>query len=253
MSDFQGLSSGELQRYSRQLMLGNIGPDGQLKLKQANVLVIGLGGLGCPAATYLSACGIGSITLLDGDTVEASNLQRQVLFTPADIGKTKVEAAAEKLAAQNPFVNFNAIAKHSNAVDLAALVKAADLVIDCCDNFASRYHHSDVCRQQQTALISGAAIRWEAQLICFRYDQAARPCYECLYPKSDAVQDSCNSAGIVAPLVGVIGAQQALLAVRQIIGLNKADRSQLHTYDAIHNQWQRLTLNPDPECPCCHA
>ncbi len=241
----------ELLRYSRHIMLPEIDVAGQEALLAAQVVIVGLGGLGCPAALYLAAAGVGSLTLVDHDVVELSNLQRQIAHTTADIGKPKVESVAESVRALNPAVAVHARVEKLDKESCRSLVQTTDLVIDASDNFAIRFALNQACVTLQKPLVSAAAIRGEAQLAVFNATSDS-PCYRCLY--DDGVSDdslSCAHSGVLAPLVGIMGAMQALEAMKIIVGFGVSLSGYLLTFDAVQMQWHKLRLRKDPACPCC--
>lgn len=241
----------ELIQYSRQMMLPDIGLAGQTALKQAHALIIGMGGLGSPVAMYLASAGVGRLSLVDADVVERSNLQRQIIHQEHDIGCEKVASAAATIAALNPHC---VIEQHATMLDdnnAAALLADADVVIDASDNFATRFLVNQQCQQQGVALVSGAAIRFEAQVFVIRHDQPTpSPCYNCLFSADAEHAANCATAGIIAPLVGVIGSLQALEAMKIILGFG-ADGKTLHVFDAMHSNWRALHVAIDPDCPTC--
>ena len=244
------LSKDELIRYSRQLMLQPVGKTGQEKLKAAKVLIVGVGGLGCPAAQYLAAGGIGELWLLDDDNVALSNLQRQILFGQNDIDKSKVDAAAEKLAANNPNVSCKTLAERASQERLAELCNNVDIVLDCSDNFDTRHALNRAAHATKTPLASGAAVRMEGQLYIFDW-QAESPCYHCLFPENDAVADNCATAGILAPVTGIIGSFQALAAMRLILGQAPSGAGKLWLFDATTMNWRQMNARRDAHCQVC--
>jgi len=239
-----------LLRYSRQIMLPELGVDGQQRLRAARGLIIGLGGLGSPAAMYLAAAGVGTLELADDDRVDLSNLQRQVLHTTDRIGLEKTRSAQLGLEALNPEPR---LILHETRLQGAALheaVNAADLVLDCSDNFATRFALNQVCHELQTALISGAAIRWDGQITVFD-GRPGSPCYRCLYNEEGEEEMRCSDNGVAAPLVGIIGAMQALEAIKLLCGVGESLGGRLLLLDALQMQWRELRLRPDPACPVC--
>jgi adenylyltransferase/sulfurtransferase len=245
------MNDAELLRYSRHIMLPAIDVAGQEALLAAHVLIVGLGGLGCPAALYLAASGVGTLTLVDHDEVELSNLQRQIAHATADIGEPKAESAAESARALNPGIDARARVEKLDAENCMPLVRAADLVVDASDNFSIRFALNRACVQSQTPLVSAAAIRGEAQVAVFNAAPAS-PCYRCLY--DDGVDDdnlSCAHSGVLAPLVGIVGAVQALEALKIIVGFGASLDGYLLTFDAVQMEWKKLRLRKDPNCPCC--
>lgn len=249
------LSKDELIRYSRQLMLAPVGKAGQEKLKASKVLLVGVGGLGCPAAQYLSAAGVGELWLLDDDEVALSNLQRQILFGQADIGQGKAQTAAAKLQANNPNTKTIVLAERADAARLAELCQQVDIVLDCSDNFDTRHAVNRACQQNQTPLVSGAAVRMEGQMYIFDWqaleDGQQSPCYHCLFPENDSHTDNCATAGILAPVTGIIGSFQALAALRLIIGQQPSGAGKLWLFDANTLGWRQMTAKRDPACPVC--
>lgn len=238
------------QRYARHIGLKQIGEVGQQRLLDAHALIIGLGGLGSPAALYLAAAGIGELTLCDFDQVELSNLQRQVLHTHADIGRLKTESASDALKAINPELTIHSIAYYADEVELGELAQKVDIILDCTDNFESRFALNRISRNNMTPLVSGAAIRWEGQITVFDPNNPASPCYHCLYPDESMADASCEMEGVVAPLVGVIGTLQAQAAMNCLLGSSSLVGTVL-LYDAHKMEWHRITLKPNPDCPVC--
>jgi len=239
-----------LLRYSRQIMLPELGIEGQERLCSARVLIIGLGGLGSPAAMYLAAAGIGTLQLADDDQVDLSNLQRQVLHTTDRIGLDKTVSAQAGLNAINPETRLILHSTRLQDQDLLAAVEAADLVLDCSDNFATRFDLNQACHDLQTPLVSGAAIRWDGQITVFD-NRPGSPCYRCLYTEDGEEELRCSENGVVAPLVGIIGAMQALEAIKLLSGVGEPLGGRLLMLDALRMQWRELRLRPDPACPVC--
>ncbi len=239
-----------LLRYSRQILLPEVGAEGQERLQASHVLIIGLGGLGSPAAMYLAAAGVGRLTLNDFDQVDLSNLQRQIVHRTADIGRAKVDSAADALRALNPEVAIHTLPTGLDADALAHAVAAADVVLDCSDNFSTRFAVNAACVAARKPLVSGAAIRMEGQLMVFRADLDAAPCYQCLFPGGADTEQTCSRNGVLAPVVGVIGSLQATEALKILLGMGEANAS-IQIYDGRHNQWRRLRLQADPACTCC--
>ncbi|OBT15498.1 molybdopterin-synthase adenylyltransferase MoeB [Vibrio sp. UCD-FRSSP16_10] len=245
------LSDKEMLRYNRQIILRSFDFEGQEALKQASVLVIGAGGLGCAATPYLVSAGIGSLTIVDDDIVEISNLQRQILHTEADINSLKVDSAKQSLIQLNSGCKISAIAKRLNNDELADAVAKHSLVIDASDNLDTRNQLNRVCHQHKTPLVSGAAIRLEGQVISFTY-QDGEPCYQCLSTLFGANELSCVEAGILAPVVGVIGSMQALEAIRLLANIGQHAPGKLMMFDALSMKWQEFTLPKQPQCTVCH-
>ena len=238
------------ERYSRQIKLPQIGEDGQKKLHQASVLIVGMGGLGSPVALYLVAAGIGRFKIADFDHVDESNLQRQVIHHHSNIGQLKAESAAGKLKAINPDVKVETLDYSLDYADFIEQTRDIDLIIDCTDNFPTRFELNQVSRETGIPLVSGAAIRWEGQVTSFVPKLPESPCYQCLYPNRDLESATCAMEGVVAPLVGVIGTMQAMEAVNILL-----DNPQLNgvvwLFDARSMDWQRMQLNRNPQCPGC--
>lgn len=239
-----------LLRYGRQILLPEIGIEGQQRLLQSHALVIGLGGLGSPVALYLAAAGVGELTLVDDDLVELSNLQRQIAHATPDIGDPKVVSAARRLQAINPDCRVNARNRRLDDAALKQAVETADIVLDCSDNFTTRFQLNQCCHDSNTPLVSGAAIRWEGQLSVFLYQQGDA-CYHCLYGGGEDEAERCSENGVAAPLVGVIGSMQALEALKVMAGAGETLRSRLLLFDGLNAQWRQLKLRPDPACPVC--
>jgi adenylyltransferase/sulfurtransferase len=211
---------------------------------------VGLGGLGAPVALYLAAAGVGRLTLVDDDVVDLSNLQRQVIHDSEHIGRPKVESAAARLRHVNPLVELEPLARRLDETEMAERVAAADLVLDCSDNFATRFLINRCCHANATPLVSGAAIRWEGQLAVFRYGED-EACYHCLYPEDGSEDMRCSENGVAAPLVGLVGSLQAIEGFKILSGAGEPMRNQLLIIDTLHPEWRRLKLRPDPHCPVC--
>jgi molybdopterin/thiamine biosynthesis adenylyltransferase len=236
----------DFSRYSRQVVLREVGVHGQQLLRDSSVLIVGLGGLGSIAAPYLAGAGVGRLFLADRDRVERSNLQRQTLYRQADVGRPKTEAAVAQLAALNPDVELVAC-EGEGAWN--ARVAEADVVLDCTDNFPARDAINRACVAARKPLVSGAAIRFEGQLAVFDLRRGG-PCYRCLFPEVGAAAETCEEAGILGPTVGTIGALQALAALKLLLGLGEG-AGRLQTWDALRGQWRSHKIAPDPECPVC--
>ncbi len=237
------------QRYSRQIRVNGIGEEGQQRLLDSRVLIIGMGGLGSPAALYLAAAGIGHLVVSDFDRVESSNLQRQIIHRHADIGEHKALSARRSLQELNPQCRVTALDWQLDEEELADEIVKADLVLDCSDNFATRFALNRACVEQQTALVSGAAIRREGQIISFL--PGGKPCYQCLYPAGLENEESCAMEGVLAPLVGVMGSMQALQAVRLLCGDSQGLHGRLLLFDAGSMDWRAVKVPGDPKCPVC--
>ena len=238
------------ERYARHIRLPQIGESGQDTLLASHALIVGMGGLGSPAALYLAAAGIGEMTLCDYDRVDLSNLQRQVLHTTADIGELKTASATASLHAINPEIKINNVDYYADEEELTSIAESASVILDCTDNFESRFGLNRISRATRTPLVSGAAIRFEGQVTTFDPRQADSPCYHCLYPGEDLQDASCAMEGVVAPLVGVIGTMQAQAAINLLLGLPSLVGKVL-LYDANLMDWHSIMLKPNPACPVC--
>ncbi len=250
------MNDDQLLRYSRHILLDAIGIEGQERLRAAHALVIGAGGLGSPAAIYLAASGIGTLTLVDDDVVDLTNLQRQVLHGTPDVGSTKVASGARSLHRLNPGVVVHALHERATGERLRALIADADVVLDCSDNFATRHAVNRLCVETATPLVSGAAIRFDGQVATFDLrrdsDRATNaPCYACLFPETDETDEvQCATMGVFAPLTGIIGTVQAAEAAKLVIGLPTLS-GRLLLLDARHMEWQSIRLARDPGCQVC--
>lgn len=245
------LSDDELLRYSRQILLPQIDIDGQLRIQAGRVLVIGLGGLGSPVALYLAAAGVGELHLADFDSVDLTNLQRQVIHDSQSVGQGKVDSAMARLAALNPHVHLVPLRQALDADSLAAAVAAVDVVVDCCDNFATRTAVNAACVASGTPLVSGAAIRLEGQLSVFDPRDAQSPCYHCLYGAGSEEELTCSEAGVVGPLVGLVGSLQALEALKLLAGFGEPLVGRLLLIDALGTRIRELRVKRDPACAVC--
>jgi adenylyltransferase/sulfurtransferase len=246
------LDDQQLLRYSRHILLPELGPDAQNRFAAAHALIIGVGGLGAPAAQFLAAAGVGTITICDADVVDLTNLQRQILYATGDIGAPKVDAAARRLHAINPEVRIERIGRRVEAKDLAPLVAAADVVLDCCDNFATRHAVNEACVRAGRALVSGAAVRFDGQLAVFDPRSSRSPCYHCLFGEGDELEETrCATMGVFAPLVGIVGAAQAAEALKLLAGVGTSLAGRLLLLDALAMQWRELAVPRDPACPVC--
>lgn len=241
----------QLLRYNRHIMLPQMGFEGQQKLHSAHVLIIGLGGLGSPASMYLASAGIGTMTLVDNDNVELTNLQRQIVHRNKDIGKAKVESAKTNLLEINPDVNIHAINYALDERQLEKQVTMADIVLDATDNFESRFAINKACTTLKKPLVSGAAIRFEGQLSVFNPNIEGCPCYSCLYPGVGNQEETCSENGVLSPVVGIIGSMQALEAIKIICGIGEPLYGKLLIFDALLQQWRTMKLRKDPACPVC--
>ena len=241
----------QLLRYSRQIMLGEFDVGGQQALLDAHALIIGLGGLGSPVALYLAAAGVGRLTLVDHDTVDLTNLQRQIVHDHASLDRPKVESAAARIAALNPDTQVTTIAGRLEGAKLHDAVAEADVVLDGTDNFASRYAINAACIALKTPLVSGAAIRLEGQVTVIDPRREGAPCYRCLYGDAGDEALNCAENGVAAPLVGIIGSVQAMEAMKIIAGVGETLAGYVLYLDAKRTEWRKLKLNRDPDCPTC--
>jgi molybdopterin/thiamine biosynthesis adenylyltransferase len=248
------MNDNQLLRYSRHILLDEIGIEGQARLLAAHALVIGAGGLGSPAALYLAASGVGRITLVDDDDVDLTNLQRQVMHTSARIGQPKVESGKEALLAINPEVEVVALRERAGPARLRALAGAASVVLDCSDNFATRHAVNRACVAAGVPLVAGAAIRFDGQISVFDPRDPASPCYACLFPEDGKFQDAaCSTMGVFAPLVGVIGAMQAAEALKLLLGAGRSLAGRLLLLDGAAMEWTSIGVAKNSACPVCAA
>lgn len=246
------LSDTALLRYSRHILLNEIGIEGQQRIAAARVLIVGAGGLGSPAALYLASSGVGTITLADHDTVEVSNLQRQILHTVACIGQPKVNSGAAHIKAINPDVQVIPLITRLSAEQLEALVPQQDVVLDCSDNFATRHAINRACVASNIPLVSGAAIEFEGQLIVFDPRNAASPCYHCVFSESEEIEQMrCAVMGVFAPLTGIIGTMQAAETLKLIVGIGSSLIGRLLMLDARSMQFTNIQIHRNPHCAVC--
>lgn len=241
----------ELLRYSRQILLPEVDVDGQEKFLASKVLVVGAGGLGSPVSMYLTAAGVGNITIADFDVVDLSNLQRQIVHNNNSIGLPKVESAKSTLRNLNPSTNITTISDKLRKDELLDAVGVADVVVDCTDNFSTRFAINRACVEMKTPLVSGAAIRLEGQISVFDLRQDDSPCYRCLYEEVDDENLSCSENGVLAPLVGIIGSMQACETLKLIAGFGETLVGRLQILDVKTMNWRQLRLKKDPNCPIC--
>ena len=241
----------ELLRYSRQIMLPEMDVAGQQRLSAATVLIVGMGGLGCPAAMYLAAAGVGRLVIADDDTVELTNLQRQIAHSQQDLGSPKVTSAAQTLKGLNPHVEITVLNQRLQAESLGPAVARADVVLDACDNFTTRFAVNRACIEHGKPLVSGAAIRMEGQVAVFNGEDPGSPCYQCLYSEGDDEEANCSQNGVMAPLVGIIGSVQAMEAIKILTGIGKTLSGRLLLLDAATMQWREMKLPRDSDCPAC--
>ena len=242
----------QLLRYSRHILLDEIGIEGQQRLLAATALVVGAGGLGSPAALYLASAGVGTIILADSDSVDLSNLQRQVLHRQESIGAAKATSGKKTLATINPEVEVEAVVARLGGEQLTRLVDRADVVLDCCDNFATRHAVNQACVRQRTPLVSGAAVRFAGQLSVFDSRRDDAPCYNCLFPEGDDVDElRCAVTGVFAPLTGIIGALQAAEALKLLADSGDPAVGRLLLFDALTLDWRSVRFTRDPQCAVC--
>ena len=246
------MNDNQLLRYSRHILLDEIGIEGQQKLLDAHALVIGAGGLGSPAAYYLASAGIGRITLVDNDTVDLTNLQRQILHTTARIGQPKAQSGRQTLAQINPEVDVIALAERAEGDRLDELVRQATVVLDCSDNFATRHAVNRACVLRKVPLVSGAAIRFDGQISVFDPRRADTPCYACLFPADQPFEEVlCSTMGVFAPLVGIIGTMQAAEALKLVAGIGESLAGRLLLLDARSMEWTSIRVARDAACAVC--
>ena len=241
----------QLLRFSRQIMLPEMDVAGQQKLVDATVLIVGMGGLGCPAAMYLAAAGVGHLIIADDDTVELTNLQRQIAHEHRNLGESKVSSAKASLRGLNPDVCVTQIDKRLEGESLNQAVSGADVVVDASDNFATRFAINRSCLKNHKPLVSGAAIRMEGQVAVFDSGNPESPCYRCLYNENTEDDANCSQNGVMAPLVGIIGSVQAMETIKVITGIGNNLTGRLLLLDATTMQWREMKLPCDPNCPAC--
>jgi molybdopterin/thiamine biosynthesis adenylyltransferase len=246
------MDDASLLRYSRHILLEALGPDAQERFGAAHALIVGMGGLGAPAAQFLAAAGVGRLTLCDADRVDLTNLQRQILYATSDIGALKVDAAAARLHAVNPGIRIDAIAARVDADSLPALVADATVVLDCSDNFATRHALNTACVRARVPLVSGAALRFDGQVAVFDPRNADSPCYHCLFGEGEDLEETrCATMGVFAPVVGIVGATQAAEALKLLADAGETLAGRLLVLDALAMQWRELVVPRDPRCPVC--
>jgi molybdopterin/thiamine biosynthesis adenylyltransferase len=242
----------QLLRYSRHILLPQLGIDGQQQLLASHALIIGAGGLGSPAALYLAVSGVGTITICDGDHVDLTNLQRQIVHTTPAIGRPKADSARETLALMNPEVNVIGVTERVGKERLLELAQTADVVLDGSDNFGTRYAVNRACVANKKPLVSGAAIRFDGQISVFDLRQESSPCYHCLFPEQEtAEEERCAVMGVFAPLTGIIGAMQAAEAIKLLTGIGKTLTGRLLLLDALAMEWRTVRIKKDPKCSVC--
>ena len=244
----------QLLRYSRHLLLDDIGIEGQQRLLDSHALIVGAGGLGSPVALYLASAGVGQITLVDDDTVDLTNLQRQIMHTEARVGQPKVASAEAAIGALNPGVRVRTVAQRADEAQLTELAVAADIVLDCTDNFATRQALNRACVATGRPLVSGAAIGFDGQISVYDPRRAASPCYACVFPPTQAVEEArCATMGVFAPLVGIIGTLQASEALKLLCGIGEPLVGRLLMLDARRTEWTELRVPRQADCPVCSA
>ncbi|WNO06309.1 HesA/MoeB/ThiF family protein [Rhodoferax mekongensis] len=242
----------ELLRYSRHILLDDIGIEGQERICGAHALIIGAGGLGAPAAMYLAAAGIGKITLIDPDTVDLTNLQRQIIHTTHSVGQAKVLSASASLQAINPLTQVEVVQSRADAAWLADNLESVDVVLDCSDNFTTRQAANKACVLARVPLVSGAAIRFDGQISVYDSRADDAPCYACAFHPDDAPPPTqCSTMGVFSPLVGVIGAMQAAEALKLVLGISTTLRGRLLLLDGLRMEWTEMRLPRNPSCPVC--
>jgi len=247
-------SEEQIERYSRHIILPEVGGAGQAKLLDSSVFMVGAGGLGSPAAYYLAAAGVGTIGIADADNVDLSNLQRQILHNNNRIGMPKTESAKQTLEALNPDVNVVTYPYRVTAENIREIIRDYDLILDGCDNFPTRFLVNDACFLEEKTLVSGAMFRFEGQVATFKpHADSDGPCYRCLYPEPPpaGLVPSCSEAGILGALAGAVGTIQAVEAIKELLGIGDSLSGRLLTFDALRMEWRKLKLRKDPACPLC--
>ena len=248
------MNDDQLLRYSRHILLDELGVEGQQRLMAAHALVIGAGGLGSPVALYLGTAGVGTITLVDHDSVDLTNLQRQIAHNLERVGQPKVASAAHAISAINPDVRIVAVHERADAARLATLVAAADVVLDCSDNFATRHAVNAACVAHRKPLVSGAAVGFDAQISVYDTRSPEAPCYACIFPPDAAFEEvRCATMGVFAPLVGIVGSMQAAEALKLLAGVGSSLAGRLQMLDARTMEWSEIRLARQPHCPVCAA
>ncbi len=245
------MNDDQLLRYSRHILMPQIDIAGQDKIRQSHVLIIGAGGLGSPVAMYLAASGVGTLTLVDDDRVELSNLQRQILHTEANIGRQKVDSAKENLQALNSEININTVAKRLTEIDLTDLMAHVDIAVDCTDNFETRFILNKITQALKIPLVSAAAIRMEGQVTVFDPRIAGSACYRCLYEDTGELQESCADTGVLSPLLAIIGGVQAVETLKLLAGFGDGLAGRLLLLDAFRMEWREIKLKAKLNCPIC--
>lgn len=248
------MNDNQLLRYSRHILLPQIDIQGQEKLTRASVLIVGIGGLGSPIAMYLAASGVGNLIICDGDKIDLTNLQRQVIHDSDSIGEAKVFSAKKSLARINPEVNVRAIPEHIDSLSLLQLTAEVDAVIDATDNFITRYQVNQACVIHKKPLISGAAVRFDGQISVFDLRYSHSPCYHCLYPAHGKYEEMpCVVMGVFSPLLGIIGSMQAAETLKILLNIGESLSGRLQLLDGLTMNWRSIKLHKDPACPVCHT
>ena len=246
------MNDAQLLRYSRHILLDDVGIEGQQQLLASHALIIGAGGLGSPVALYLGSAGVGHITVVDGDTVDATNLQRQIAHTLADVGQPKARSIQQSIASINPDVRVTVITQRAGAALLDELVQRADVVLDCTDNFTTRHAINRACIKHGKPLVSGAAIRFDGQVTVYDPRDALSPCYACVFPESGAPMEAqCATMGVFAPLVGIIGSVQAAEALKVLAKVGEPLTGRLLMLDGRHMSWNEIHMPRNSECLVC--
>ncbi len=242
----------QLLRYSRHILLSELGVDAQRRFSESHALIVGVGGLGNPVVQFLGAAGVGTLTLVDADDVDLTNLQRQILFDTAAVGRPKVEAARTRIAAVNPEVRVVVVPQRVGSSELEPLAAHADLIVDCSDNFATRHAVNRASVAAGKPLVSGAAIRFDGQVAVFDPRDPGNPCYHCLFGEGDEFEETrCATMGVFAPLVGIVGATQAAEALKLLAGTGRSLAGRLLLLDALTMEWREVRVVKDPRCPVC--
>lgn len=245
------MNDDQLLRYSRHILLPQLDIEGQQTLLDSHVMMIGLGGLGSPVAIYLAAAGVGELTLVDDDVVELSNLQRQIAHQQDSVDKPKVVSAAHTIEQLNSSVKLNLIQQRLDHEALVEVSRNVDVIIDCTDNFATRFLLNDVSQQQGIPLVSAAAIRFEAQVTVYDPRVESCPCYRCLYEFTDEPELTCSESGVLSPMLGMIGSVQAVETIKLLTGIGETLAGRLLVLDALAMHWREIKLKRDPDCPVC--
>ncbi len=245
------MNDSQLLRYSRQILLPQVDIEGQQRLLDSRALIVGLGGLGSPVALYLAAAGVGHLTINDDDQVDLSNLQRQIIHATPDISLRKTDSATRSLSALNPDSAVTTLPHRLDETELYDIVGRVDVVLDCSDNFTTRFMLNRVCVRQAKPLVSAAVIRFDGQLTVFDPRRPDSPCYNCLYPDQAERAESCARNGVMAPLPGILGSMQAMEAIKLLLGIGTSPVGRLLLFDALHCEWRELRFRKDPACPTC--